>query len=59
MIEHRIGYLSASLDSSIAALSEQSLPPYPVLHTHDALHMSFIVQESTKLPEGSLYTQSP
>jgi hypothetical protein len=57
MVEHRIGYLSASRDSSIAALSEQSLPPYPVLHTHDALHMSVIVQESTKLPEGSLYTQ--
>ena len=49
-----IGYLRASLDSSTAALNEQSLPPYPVLHTHDALHMSVMVQDSTKLPEGSL-----
>ena len=53
-------YLSESLALSDAMLKEQSFPPYPVSHLHDAVHVaSKIVHVSRIFPEGSEYPQEP
>ena len=51
MCDHLIAFLAVRE----AASKEQSLPPYPLLHTHIAKQCtSEIVQDGSILPDGSL-----
>ena len=55
-----ICYLSESLALSDVMLKEQSFPPYPASHLHDAVQVaSRIVHVSRVFPEGSEYPQEP
>ena len=53
-------YLKESLASTDTEFREQSFPPNPFLHEHEAVHVtSRIVQLNSALPEGSENPQMP